>query len=105
MRGYQLTFFTQQDRRHEGKPLGEWLMQLAKRLGLQGATMVSATEGFGPSGRVHSARFFELGDQPIEVLMTVSEAQADRLFEHLRDAGVHLFYVKTAVEYGTLGGE
>ena len=105
MRGYQITFFTQQDRRHEGKPLGEWLMQLAKRLELQGATMVSATEGFGASGRVHSVRFFELGDQPIEVLMTVTEAQADRLFEHLRGAGVHLFYVKTAVEFGTLGAE
>ncbi|MDE2295173.1 MAG: DUF190 domain-containing protein [Gammaproteobacteria bacterium] len=105
MRGYQITFFTQQDRRHEGKPLGEWLMQLAKRLELQGATMVSAAEGFGASGRVHSARFFELGDQPIEVLMTVTEAQADRLFEHLRSAGVHLFYVKTVVEYGTLGAE
>lgn len=105
MRGFQITFFTQQDRRHEGKPLGEWLMQLAKRLGLQGATMLPAAEGFGASGRVHSARFFELGDQPIEVSMAVSEAQAEQLFEHLRSAGVHLFYVKTAVEYGTVGGD
>ncbi len=105
MRGYQVTFFTEQNRRHEGKPLGEWLMQLAKRLGLQGATMVSATEGFGASGRIHSARFFELGDQPVEVQMTVTEAQAERLFESLRNAAVHLFYVKTAVEFGTLGGE
>ncbi len=105
MRGYQVTFFTEQNRRHDGRPLGEWLLQLAKRLELQGATMVSATEGFGASGRIHSARFFELGDQPVEVQMTVTEAQAERLFESLRNAAVHLFYVKTEVEFGTLGGE
>jgi uncharacterized protein len=105
MRGFQITFFTQQDRRQEGKPLGEWLIQLAKRLGLRGATMLSAAEGFGASGRLHSARFFELGDQPIEVLVTVTEEQAERLFEHLRHDGVRLFYVKTAVEYGRIGEE
>ena len=35
MQGHQLTFFTQQDRSHSGLPLGEWLLQEARRLGCQ----------------------------------------------------------------------
>lgn len=103
MQGYQVTFFTQQDRRHAGKPLGDWLVHLAQELGLRGATVVSAAEGFGQSGRLHSARFFDLADQPIEVQMMVSAEQANLLFRRVEDARVQVFYVKTAVEFGVLG--
>ena len=103
MRGFQITFFTQQDRRHEGKPLGEWLIQLAKQLGLRGATLLPAAEGFGASGRIHSAHFFDLADQPIEVMMMVTEEQTAPLFERLQSAGLRLFYVKTPVEFGRVG--
>ena len=103
MQGYQITFFTQQGRRYQGKLLGEWLIHLAMQLGLRGATIVSAAEGFGQSGRLHSARFFDLADQPIEVQMMVTADQADELFRRVEAAGVEVFYVKTAVEYGVLG--
>ena len=69
MNGYQITFFTSQDRRQEGKPIGEWLMQLVQELGLRGASLHAGGEGFARGGRVHSAHFFELADQPVEVLM------------------------------------
>lgn len=105
MNGYQITFFTQQDRRHGKQPLAEWLIALARELGLRGATLVSGTEGFGRDGRVHSAHFFELADQPLEVAMAVTEAQATQLFARLREEKVRLFYIKTAVEFGTLGDE
>ncbi len=103
MNGYQITFFTQQDKRHYGKPLADWLVHLAKELDLRGATLIPAGEGFGHHGRLHSAHFFELADQPVEVVMAVTEEEAERLFARLEDEGVHLFYVKTAVEFGTLG--
>jgi PII-like signaling protein len=103
MKGYQITFFTQQDRRHHGKPLGEWLVTLARELGFHGATMFAATEGFGHRGRLHSAHFFELADQPVEVLMAVTEEESGRLFARLDSEGVKLFYVKTPVEFGTTG--
>lgn len=104
MNGFQLTFFTQQDHRHKGKPMGEWLVHLAKEMGLRGATLMAAGEGFGHHGRIHSAHFFELADQPLEVVMALSAEETDRLFERLNAEGVHVFYVKTAVEFGTLGG-
>lgn len=103
MNGYQITFFTQQDRRHRGKQIGDWLVQLAKQMGLRGATMFAATEGFGHHHRIHSAHFFDLADQPLEVVMAVTAEECDLLFARLREEGVHLFYVKSTVEFGTLG--
>lgn len=38
MKGFQITFFTQQDRRHHHKPMAEWLMLAARDLGIRGAT-------------------------------------------------------------------
>lgn len=103
MNGYQITFFTQQDHRHKGQPIGDWLIHLARELHLRGATLFAAGEGLGHHGRIHSAHFFELADQPLEVVMALSGEETDRLFERLKTEGVHLFYVKVAVEFGTLG--
>jgi PII-like signaling protein len=103
MKGYQITFFTQQDHRHKNKPLADWLLLTARELGVSGATIIAGSEGFGQHRRIHSARFFELADQPQEVLMAVSEEECARLFERLTSEDVHLFYVKTPVEFGVLG--
>ena len=103
MNGYQITFFTRQDRRHKGKQMGEWLVGLVKELGLRGASLHAGGESFARGGRVHAAHFFELADQPVEVQFAVTQDEAARLFERLNAENVHLFYVKTAVEFGTLG--
>jgi len=104
MQGCQVTFFTQQNARHGGKPVGEWLIQLARDMGLRGATLLPAEEGFGAHGRLHAARFFELAEQPMQIVMALSEEETQRLFARLDAEGVHLFYVKAPVEFGTLGG-
>lgn len=103
MQGYQLTFFTQQDRTHHGRPLAEWLVEEARCLGVGGATLTAAAEGFGHGGRIHSAHFFELADQPLMVTMAVSEAETERIFERLRQEGISMFYTKTPIEYGMTG--
>jgi PII-like signaling protein len=103
MQGFQLTFFTQQDRRHGGLPLGEWLLQEARRLGVAGATLIAATEGFGHDRKLHSAHFFELADQPIEIMMAISQEDTDRLFKTLREERIDIFYIKTPIEFGMTG--
>ena len=103
MKGYQLTFFTQQDRKHNHIPLGEWLVQAVQNLGISGATLIAATEGFGHDRKLHSAHFFDLTDQPIEVTMAVTEQEAERIFVHLKQEGINVFYVKTPVEFGLTG--
>jgi PII-like signaling protein len=103
MQGYQISFFTQQNRRHEGKPLTDWLVSLAKEMGLPGATVFSGGEGYGHQGRIHSARFFELADQPQEVLLVASAEQSENLFKRLVNEDVEIFYVRTPVTFGVTG--
>ncbi|NQD92609.1 DUF190 domain-containing protein [Pseudomonas sp. CrR25] len=103
MQGYQVTFFTQQNRRHAGKMLADWLVHLAQELHLRGATLMSGVEGFGHDGRLHSSHFFELADQPMEIRLALSEEECERLFARLEQEDIALFYVKTPVEFGTLG--
>jgi PII-like signaling protein len=103
MNGYQLEFFTQQDRRHHRQCLWEWLLDVARSHGIRGATVVMGAMGFGHHRRIHAAHFFELSDQPVEVTMVVTEEEAERLFALLQLENVHLFYVKLPVEFGVLG--
>ncbi|MGE5616859.1 MAG: DUF190 domain-containing protein [Bacillota bacterium] len=100
MNGYQISFFTVQDHLHKGKPVGDWLVQLAKEMRLSGATLIGAAEGFGHHRKVHSIHFIELADQPIEIVMIVTAEECDRLMERLDREGVKLFYAKAAVEFG-----
>jgi PII-like signaling protein len=103
MKGFQITFFTQQDKRHGHTPMAEWLMLTARELGLRGATVVAASEGFGQHRRIHSAHFFELADQPQEVVMTATEEEWVRLVGYLEQEGVRIFYVKCEIEFGVIG--
>ena len=103
MNGFQLTFFTVEGRHHGRQSMGHWLLETARAQGIRGATLSAGIEGIGRNGRLHSAHFFELADQPVEVTLAVTEEESARLFDRLRAEGVHLFYVKTPVEFGTLG--
>ncbi|MBE7375608.1 DUF190 domain-containing protein [Pseudomonas lopnurensis] len=103
MNGYQITFFTQQDRVIGNLPAGQWLVEEARRLGLRGATLSGAVEGLGHDGIIHAINLFDLSDQPVQVTLVVTEAEAQMFFEHLTQQRVKLFYVKVAAEFGTLG--
>lgn len=103
MNGFLVIFFTQQSRRHEGRMLGEWVVDLAKEMGLRGATMTTGIEGFGHSGQLHSSHVFELADQPIEIRLALTEDELTRLFERLDAEDLSLFYIKAPIELGTLG--
>ena len=103
MLGYQLTFFTQQDRSHKGRSLAKWLLEETRTLGIGGATLIPAAEGFGRDRKLRSAHFFELADQPLELTMAVSEADANRLFTRLKEEGINIFFVKTPIEFGMTG--
>lgn len=103
MNGFLVIFFTQQNRRHHGKMLGDWIVDLAKDMGLHGATLSTGIEGFGHTGRLHSAHFFDLADQPLEIRLAITEEESVRLFERLETEDISLFYIKTPIEFGTVG--
>jgi PII-like signaling protein len=103
MKGYQVTFFSQQGRRIAHKPVHDWLMDVCRSLGIAGVTTLAGVEGVGRGGKLHSAHFFELADQPLEITMALTEAQCSALFTRLQQEHADLFYVKSAVEFGVVG--
>ncbi|MDK9706660.1 MAG: DUF190 domain-containing protein [Desulforhopalus sp.] len=103
MNGYQITFFTQQDRRHRNQSLAHWLLEEAHQMGINGATLITGAVGFGHDRKIRSSGFFELTDQPIEVTMAVSGAEAERMFARLQEEGVNVFYTKIPIEFGMTG--
>lgn len=103
MLGYQLTFFTQQDRNHQGRPLAQWLVDEARAIGIGGATLIPATEGFGHDKKIRSVHFFELTEQPVQVVLAVTEAEAKRLLARIKEEGVNVFVIKTPIEFGMTG--
>jgi PII-like signaling protein len=103
MQGFQLSLFTVRNRKHGATPLGQWLLEEAHRLGVRGASLISASEGYGQNGQVHSARFFELGDQPVEITMALSTAELERFMARLAEEQIKVFYTKVPIEFGTTG--
>lgn len=101
--GFQLTFFARQDQRHHGKPVGEWILERARAMGIGGATLVAGNEGFGHRRLLHRAHLLDLREQPVEVILAVTPEEADRVLALLRQERIRVFYSKTPVEFGTLG--
>ena len=105
MHGYQLVFFTQLKRTHGLLSIAEWLTKEAKQQGVSGVTVSVAQGGYGRDGKYQSARFFETGEQPIEVTMALSADKTDELFTRISKEGLKVFYMKTPIEYGITGEE
>lgn len=59
----------------------------------------------GRGGRRHSARFIDLTDRPVTVVMAVTAEQMEALFARIREVDAQLFYVKVPAEFGSLGRE
>ena len=105
MQGFQLTFMTEQNRRIEGKPAVEWLLDVAKEAGCSGATAFCGSESYGSDGKRHSAHFLELADQPVQVMVAATQQQATAIFEKLGAVKTRLFYTKAPIEFGMVGAE
>ena len=105
MQGYQLTFYTQQSRRIGKLTVAEWLLKEARELGFMGATMMTVQAGFGRNGKIYSASFIELAEQPMEVTMALSAEDSDRLFAKITAEKVNVFYTKIPAEFGVTGEE
>ena len=101
--GYQITFFTQQERVHKQQPVAQWLMATARQMGLRGATLTGGIEGFGHDGLDHCITLFDVSAQPVQVILVVTEPQADQLFALLAAERIEVFYTKTAVSFGVSG--
>ena len=103
MKGFQLVFSTLQNRKHpNGEHISHWLVETAEKNGIKGVTILNASQGIGRDGKLHASTFFELAEEPLEVIMNVTEAECEKLFALLSEEKLGLFYTKTAIEFGTI---
>jgi len=95
-----LQLFVTESQRHHGKLVYEWLLDMAREMGVSGGSVFRALAGFGRHGR-HDAGFFELaGEVPVVVEFFVDEAMADRLLQSVSDAGLNLVYARLPAQTG-----
>jgi len=100
MEGYRIIFSTIRNRRHDGEQIHKWLINKAKDIGIEGVTVIDAMEGYGRDKNIHSAGFFELVDQPIEIIMNADEQKITKLLEDISKEKLGIFYSKTKAEFG-----
>jgi PII-like signaling protein len=105
MKGSCLKVYMTEEQKHDGKLLVEWLLERARQMGIPGASIFRATEGYGRHGVVHAETFFELaGKLPVELEIVATDDHIERLLGLIRAEGLKLFYVRFPVEFGTLDG-
>ncbi|HEV8332510.1 MAG TPA: DUF190 domain-containing protein [Steroidobacteraceae bacterium] len=100
MTGYQITFYTTLRRPLQGTDVKDWLIGVARELGIPGATVFAGLEGYGHDRRLHSAHFFEVADEPIMVVMIMSAAHKEQLMARLAGAQADIFHTIQPVEMG-----
>lgn len=105
MKGTYLRFYMHENRKQHGVLLYEWLLETAKKAGIHGGSAFRAIAGFGSHGVLHEQHFFELaGDLTVEVEFLLTDDQADKLLQLLRQERVRVFYAKAPAEFGLLDG-
>jgi uncharacterized protein len=105
MKGTYLRFYTHENRTVHGVLFYEWLLEQAKKLDIHGGTAFKAMAGYGRHGVVHESKFFELaGDLTVEVEFIVTEEEASRLMQLVRNAKVRVFYAQVPAEFGIIEG-
>jgi uncharacterized protein len=67
---------------YQGRPLYEAIVQRCRELGIAGATVLRALEGYGETAELHR-RHLVGKDQPIVVIVVDTELNLDRLIPEL----------------------
>jgi uncharacterized protein len=79
-----LRIFIGESDKHNGKPLYEVIVELARELGLAGATVLRGVMGFGATSRIHTSRILRLSeDLPVLVEIVDTEEKLNSLIPHL----------------------
>lgn len=102
--GSQLTLYTSRKQKKGHKSAVAWMLETAQAQGVLGVTVLEGYEGLDAHGKLHAAHFFDLADEPAVVMIVADESAIDALLVTLGASGLELFFTRSAVEYGRLGG-
>jgi uncharacterized protein len=80
----RLRIYLGEDKRHDGRPLYEAIVQKARQLQLAGATVVRGSQGYGRSTRLHTTEVVFSEDLPV-VIEIIDRVENIRKFAALLD--------------------
>ena len=81
--GQLLRIFVGESDRHEGRPLHEAIVLLARERGLAGATVLRGTSGFGAASRIHTTKILRLSED-LPIVIEIAD-RPDRIASILPD--------------------
>jgi uncharacterized protein len=103
MDGLFLRFYFQESQKCRHGVAWEWLLQQANKMQIRGGSAFRATAGFGHHHRIHDFKFFEVvSPLAVEVEFVVTDAEAARLIDLVRNEGIRTFYAKIPAVFGTV---
>lgn len=103
MKGFEVIFMAPRSRKHDGKPVIDAVADLARAQGVTRMTRRVDAEGVGSNGHTHSAHFFELADEPEELMFVLDGGEADALIRAVEDKALPVFCVRRAIDYWRFG--
>jgi PII-like signaling protein len=81
----QVTIYLGETDQYHHKPLYMAIIEMLRREGLGGATVLRGVAGFGASSRIHTSAILRLSmDQPIVVVVVDRSERIERIIEPLR---------------------
>lgn len=103
MNGVCLSLHMYEFQKHHGMVLYEWLLEYAKKNGIEGGSVYRSIAGYGHHKKMHEEQFFELvSNVPLQVIFISEKKKIDQFLEKLKAENIHLFYVLSEVNYGIL---
>lgn len=85
--GTLLRVFISERDKFEGILLSDWIVRKARDIGILGATVFRAIQGYGAHAKIHNARIMDLSDDlPIVVEIVDSQAKIEALLPFLDGA-------------------
>ena len=98
-----LKIYMTEKQRHNGQLLYEWLLDEARKVGIEGGSVFRSIAGYVRHGQHHDETFFELaGELPIKVEFVLDEQLANEYIAMLQPHHLNLFYVRYSVDAGCL---
>ncbi len=96
----RLTIYCTEVDRHGGKPLHQWLLNLAMELGLGGTTITKAIEGYGQHRQLHHQHILAIADElPMVIQIIDTTENIDAFLNSTGDALHGYTYIRENVKW------
>jgi uncharacterized protein len=103
MQGSFLRFYVHEGQRHRHDVVWEWLLISANKLGIRGGSAFRAMKGFGRHHRLTGDKLLDFsGSAVIEIEFTVTDQEAQQLFDLIHRENIFLFYACIPASFGVI---